>query len=206
VIMRQTAALHIRLVAQALLAVCLLWTGLALAASDAMTAYEKRDYSTALREFHRQANLGDAVAKYNLGIMYEQGQGTPQDHAEAVKWYQQSAEAGVANAQLNLGAMYEHGRGTTRDYAQAAMWYEAAANQNVTHAQINLALLHGQGRGMPQDYVQAYMWASLAASKASISQDRARATQIRDIVAREMTPDQLAAAKKLARDWKPKRK
>ena len=196
----------LRLCILPLAALFLDWTSAAYAASDAMSAYVKRDYVTALREFHRQANLGDAVAKYNLGIMYEQGQGTAQDPAEAVKWYQMAAEDGVANAKLNLGLMYEQGRGTTRDYAQAAMWYEAAANQNVIHAQINLALLHGQGRGVPQDYVQAYMWSSVAASKASNSPDRARAAQIRDIVAREMTPDQLAEAKKLTRDWKPKRK
>jgi len=35
---------------------------------------------------------GDALAQNNLGVMYENGQGVPQDYKEAVKWYTKAAE------------------------------------------------------------------------------------------------------------------
>jgi TPR repeat protein len=189
----------------ALLALCLASSGLAQAATDAMSLYVKRDYVAALRGFHQQARLGDEVAKYNLGIMYEQGQGTPQDYAEAVKWYLEAAHAGVVNAQLNLGSMYEKGQGVAQDYVAAASWYDVAATQGLPTAQLNLGLLYGQGRGVKQDYVQAHMWFALAASRTSNAQERARAMQVSEIVAAEMTPEQIAEARKRARAWKPRR-
>jgi TPR repeat protein len=49
-------------------------------------AAQRGNYATALREWRPLAEQGDAGAQYNLGVMYENGQGVPQDHAEAVKW------------------------------------------------------------------------------------------------------------------------
>ncbi len=66
-------------------------------------AYEAGDYATALQEFRPLAEQGNAYAQYNLGIMYEIGQGVPQDYAEAVKWYRLAAEQGDAYAQTILG-------------------------------------------------------------------------------------------------------
>ena len=47
------------------------------------------------------------------------------------------------------------------------------------------------------------MWLNLAASH-SEADDRGRAVHDRDLVASKMTPEQLAEAQKLAREWKPK--
>ena len=54
------------------------------------------------------------------------------------------------------------------------------------------------GWGVPEDYVQAHMWLNLAAAKG-----QKNTAEIRDDVARKMTPAQIAAAQKLAREWKP---
>ena len=45
-------------------------------------------------------------AQYNLGVMYDQGDGVTEDHAEALRWYRLAAEQGHAEAQFNLGVMY----------------------------------------------------------------------------------------------------
>ncbi len=50
---------------------------------DAISAYERGDYATALREFRVLAAQGRADAQYNLGFLYENGQGAPQDYAQA---------------------------------------------------------------------------------------------------------------------------
>ena len=67
-----------------------------------LNAYEKEDYSTALREWTPLAEQGDALAQYNLGLMYDKGQGVPQDYKTAVKWYTLAAEQGDPDSQRNL--------------------------------------------------------------------------------------------------------
>ena len=69
---------------------------------------------------------GDAIAQSNLGWMYAQGQGVPQDYKTAVKWYKLAAEQGDAVAQSYLGVMYEEGKGVPQDYVRAHMWFSIA--------------------------------------------------------------------------------
>lgn len=58
-------------------------------------AYEAGDYATALKEFKPLAEQGDAVAQYNLGMMYRKGQGVSKDGKESAKWYRKAAEQGM---------------------------------------------------------------------------------------------------------------
>lgn len=55
-------------------------------------------YATALREFRLLAEQGDANAQYNLGTMYDNGEGVREDDEEAAKWYRKAAEQGDATA------------------------------------------------------------------------------------------------------------
>ncbi len=50
-----------------------------------MTAYERGDYQMALRLWHPLADQGDADGQHNLGVMYRDGQGAPQDDAKAAR-------------------------------------------------------------------------------------------------------------------------
>ena len=52
---------------------------------DGMAAYESDDYQTALDKWMPLASQGNSSAQYNLGVMYDQGQGVIQDHIEAHK-------------------------------------------------------------------------------------------------------------------------
>lgn len=61
-------------------------------------AAQKGDYATAFREWMPLADQGDAAAQYNLGIMYDNGQGVAQDYGAAVKWYRKAADQGDADA------------------------------------------------------------------------------------------------------------
>ena len=76
-----------------------------------------------------RAEQGDAVAQNNLGNMYRNGNGVPQDAAEAVRLYRLAAEQGDASAMTNLGAMYSQGRGVVQDYVQSHMWRNLAASR-----------------------------------------------------------------------------
>ena len=128
------------------------------------------------------------------------------DFATALQIWRPRATQGVAFAQGNLGFMYYSGQGVPQDYGEAAKWYRLAAEQGNPTAQSNLGSMYYSGQGVPQDYVQAYMWVDLAASRfpPSAREDRDEAARNRNVVASKMSREQLAEAKKLLREWKPK--
>ncbi len=95
---------------------------------EALAAYQRGDYATALRELRPLAEQGDAGAQNQLGIMYSNGKSVPQDYAKALQWWRKAAGQGFARAQFNLGYMYDKGYGVPQDYAQAHMWYNLAAS------------------------------------------------------------------------------
>jgi TPR repeat protein len=171
-----------------------------------ITALEKGDSATAVRLLRPFAEHGNATAQFNLGFMYYEGQGVPQDYATAMSWFRKAADQGDANAQNQLAIMYNKGQGVPQDYATAVSWYRKAAEQGDTAAQYNLGAMYNNGQGVPQDYVAAHMWFNLAAAgrdKLAV-EGRERAVEGRERVAKEMTPAQIAEAQKLAREWKPK--
>ena len=158
-------------------------------------AYERGDYATALREFRPLVDQGDAVAQHNLGVMYDNGEGVPEDDRQAAFWYRKAAEQGVARAQTNLGVMYDNGEGVPEDDRQAVFWYRKAAEQGYAAAQHNLGIMYHSGRGVPEDDIQAYAWFNLAAAQGVGGAEQAR-TRIRQ----RMAQAQIAEAQKLSRE------
>jgi len=64
----------------------------------AVSAAVREDYLTALGIFQVQAAQGEAVAQYNLGLMYLNGLGVPLNPVQARYWLGQSAEQGYSKA------------------------------------------------------------------------------------------------------------
>jgi TPR repeat protein len=115
-----------------------------------------------------------------------------------MKWYRKAAEQGNALAQNNLGSMYRDGLGVPQDHAEAMKWYRKAAEQGNALAQNNLGFIYSTGRGVAQDYILAHLWFNLAAAAGDKN-----STTLREQLALNMTPAQIAEAQKLAREWKP---
>ena len=127
-----------------------------------MDANNRGDYATALREWRPLAEQGDALAQYNLGILYFNGGGVPKDYQQALRWFRLAADQGEALAQTKIAIMYD------------------------------------DGQGVPHDIVQAHKWYNLAATNGDKP-----AAELRDALAKQMTPAQIAEAQKLAREWTP---
>tara|TARA_B100000686_G_C16616021_1_gene876506 strand:- start:307 stop:900 length:594 start_codon:yes stop_codon:yes gene_type:complete len=161
-----------------------------------LDAYGSGDYATALREWRLLAEQGHAIAQFNLGVMYDKGEGVLQDNKTAVKWYTLAAEQGHANAQFSLGRMYAKGQGVTQDYKTAVKWFTLAAEQGHAAAQTGLGLMYAIGDSVPQDYIYAHMWANLGASNG----DERGAKFRDDYVVKHMTPSQIEKAQELARE------
>jgi TPR repeat protein len=128
-------------------------------------AFARQDYTTAYDEWRGPAEAGDPLAQYNLGVLYEAGQGVVQDPVEAVKWYRLAADQGLASAQYNLGLAALLGRGLGQDDRAAAKWFESAAAQGVALAQYNLGVLYASGRGVAQESGESVKWTTLAAKQ-----------------------------------------
>jgi TPR repeat protein len=128
-------------------------------------AFARQDYATAYQEWRVPAEAGDPLAQYNLGVLYEAGQGVAQDPVEAAKWYRLAADQGLGSAQYNLGLAALLGRGHGQDDKAAAKWFEAAGAQGVALAQYNLGVLYASGRGVAQDSGESVKWTSLAAKQ-----------------------------------------
>ena len=93
----------------------------------------------------------------------------------------------------------------SEDYATALAKLTKAAEPGNADAQTLLASMYRKGLGVPQDFVQAYKWFNIAASTETDKEERDRSVRNRDLVSGKMTPNQIAEAQRLAREWKPKK-
>jgi hypothetical protein len=186
-----------------------------------------RDDTEAIRWYRLAADQGNAGAQVSLGFMVamqmldgprDDGrpgastrhwrgpdpQGDTRFRRGVMNRYRLEAEQGHAAAQFYVGGIYRRGQGVLRDTTEAARWFRLSAEQGYGDAQFALGDMHHTGRGVRQDGVEAHMWLSLAARSFQDAEDRDRSVKARDVVARRMTPDQIAAAQRRARRWIPR--
>ena len=136
------------------------------------------------------AGLAWAGPKEDIKAAYER-----KDYKLVVKVVNPLAIEGEAWAQRGLADAYILGQGVVQDYAEAAKWYRFAAQQGDESAQLNLGNLYSKGQGVVQDYVKAHSWYQLSTVNGFTG-----AVKNRDIVAKQMTPQQIGDAQKLALD------
>jgi TPR repeat protein len=133
---------------------------------------------------------GGTVGAVNLGIMYRDGLGVPQNYSEAFKWFLKVADdplykilgdrpsdiinydgrrvpqnigQAVAYARYSLANMYRDGKGVEQDYVEALNWYQKAADQGLALAQYNLGQMYRDSKGVQQNYAETLKWFHLAA-------------------------------------------
>ncbi|MFQ5983970.1 MAG: tetratricopeptide repeat protein [Alphaproteobacteria bacterium] len=161
-----------------------------------------RNYRKAAEWYRKAADQGHTLAQFNLGFLYYNGTSAdgdpiPQSYIAAAAWLGKAAESGLTMAQALLGWMYFRGVGVARDYEQAMAWTRKAAYQGIAQAQYNAGLMYARGQGVPQDSVMAFAWLSVAADKGYPG-----AVQNLEILARQLTPDDVAVAQGLAAQLK----
>jgi TPR repeat protein len=138
------------------------------------------------------AEQGDARAQYELGEMYDKGEGVAANSGEAAKWYRKAAEQGHPGAQWQLGYKYEYGSGVAVDNVESIKWFRRAAEQGHGIAQFELAMRYHTGKGTAKDSVEAYKWVLLSQTNGI------DVTSYKVLLEKEMTPEQIAEAQKRA--------
>lgn len=155
-----------------------------------------KDSNEAVKWYRAAANQGDAQAQFELARAYADGDGLRRDPSEAARWFQKAAEQGFAAAQFRLAALYFSGNGIPRDLVEAGRYMRKAADQGFQPAQKLLGMMYGCGSGVPKDLVESYHWLNLAAANGD-----EEAAKMRDNAEHSMTPDQVAQAQRLCRDY-----
>ncbi len=156
---------------------------------EGVAAYDRGDYATALREWRPLAKQGNVKAQYILGVMYEKGQGVPQDYAEAVEWYRNAATSVNTRAQASLKVIHLERTSSPTD-AQQSYFDQLRDNLGI--------------RSWRSYLVEAYKWFEIIAPVLPSGRERDMIDKTRDDIAEEMTPAQIAEAQRLAREWRPK--
>lgn len=155
----------------------------------------------AVGEVLKRAQAGDPNAQNELGLLYSEGRGLPQNFHEAKDWFKKAADQGHAGAQVNLGTLYSLGRGAPYSDHMALFWFQKAAEQRNALAFAKLGMMYERGRAVPQSLIEAHMWYNL-----SVAYGEKRAAESRDAVAAQMTPGQITEAETRAKKWTPKRR
>lgn len=94
--------------------------------------YEQKDFSNALKHFEIVCEKSSGEAKmlacHNLGVMYDNGEGTLQDYRKSHQYYKISCDMGYGYACNNLGVLYANGLGTKQNLHTAKELYGKACN------------------------------------------------------------------------------
>jgi len=112
----------------------------------------------AIERYERRMQANDAIAIYNVGVYYRNGEyGYPQDYAKALEFYHRAGELGFAEAYRNIGRAYNNGEGVEADKKKAKHYYELAAMEGDAKARHNLGLKEAVEEGNMDRAVKHYV-------------------------------------------------
>ena len=151
------------------------------------------------------AGQGHAGAENSLGALYLAGQGVEQSTAQALRWYRLAAEQGYAIAQHNLGSIYITGRYIPQNFEVGAKWLRRAAEQGYANSMLPCCPIRGREWSTSRLRARPHVvqLSILHFPSAETDLRDTVAVEFRDKLAEKMTPDQIAEAQRLAREWKP---
>jgi TPR repeat protein len=134
--------------------------------------FREGDYETAVEYYTRAAELGDAIAHYNLSCMYYKGEGVEKDMKKAIYHWEKAAIAGHPLARHCLGFVEaNNGR-----YERAIKHWSIAANLGYHDSLKELRILYADGHASKEEYANA-LRAYQVAVDATQSSERERAEE-----------------------------
>jgi uncharacterized protein len=128
-----------------------------------LTLASRADDATTFNGMLTLALKGDAEAQYHVGMMYNNGIGTPQDPSQAFGWFEKSATSKDALGAYKLGCYYAgQFTGVVEPHEDTALKYKLiAAEAGYSLAQHDFAAIYSR-RGNSEEAVK---WLTLAAAQ-----------------------------------------
>ena len=127
-----------------------IWLPLVLAAFVSQTAATEKDWSAPLHSaqallgagdyaaarpvYEAQAQLGNGLAQFTLGLFYQLGWGVAVSPAQSCHWFKLAAENQIPVAQEQLGYCYLNDHFATAEQGQALRWFEQAYQAGIISA------------------------------------------------------------------------
>ena len=167
--MMQRTSHQIQARAKLLLVICSAFMASPAVSIDSFTlgtmAYEDGLYKEAATHWVKVAEDGHGTAQFNLGVLYEHGNGVAQNIDEALRWYTLAAKNGVTDAQVYLANLLFAGVGSfASEIDEAIYWYVQAADAGHAEAQFRLGKLFIEGESVAVDVATATSWLEIAAA------------------------------------------
>ncbi len=163
--------------------------------AEVREAFEQGDAVRLVAALQPLAENGDAEAQFNLGILYDTGQGVRQDYQEAARWYQMAGDQGHPTALYNLGLLYFEGKGVERDRTVALALYRHSAQNGDSDAFSSIGYMYLYGLGVDEDPVEALAYFLIAAERGS-----SHGARNRDRVLGDLDTNDFAFARQRSRD------
>ena len=116
-----------------------------------------------------QASQGDSNAQYQLGLLYQTGNGVEENIYQAIHWLTRAANANHVQAQYALAMLYRENASKPGDEQRAVNWYRRAAQAGNADAQYSLGLLYANGDMVTQDAELAKKWFRLSAEQGNMA-------------------------------------
>ncbi|HZP20759.1 MAG TPA: hypothetical protein VFB16_11200 [Bauldia sp.] len=127
------------------------------------------------------------------------------DFETAMRLLAPLAEQGNAKAEYMVGLMYANAQGRPEDVQKGNVWFEKAAAHGIVDARYSLCQNYAVGGvGTPVDSARAYTWCVVAVTgydQAGDTEAKSNAAAFRDLVAKKLTPAELADAKQKSEEW-----
>jgi TPR repeat protein len=121
-------------------------------------AFAAGDYTRAMEVWRPLAESGDAHAQFNIGLLHDEGLGTPQSTEDARKWWRMAAEQGLIEADHNLALLeieLVSQDPATGDMNVALVHLNRAADAGYLRARYTLGKLYELGLGVDEDAVMS---------------------------------------------------
>jgi TPR repeat protein len=129
---------------------------------EAARRADPMDLPTAIRRYATACDRGDGEACAALGLLHQDGIGTPDDDAKALELYGRACDLGWGVGCFDAALLFDGGHGRVRDAAAATVWserakaaYEKQCAAGVGDWCTNLGFMYEMGVGVPQDEARA---------------------------------------------------
>jgi len=128
-------------------------------------AFNRGDFKTAFREWLPDAEQGNSMAQFNLGVLYIlPGGGSRRILKKHFSGFP-SQQIRVMPRLSSISARHIPGVGVSRNRAEAIGWYRLAADQGHADAQYHLGLLFASMESVSENFSRAARWYLLAAAQ-----------------------------------------
>lgn len=114
--------------------------------------YGSADFKQSAKYYEYACNGNLALGCLNLGIMYEEGKGVPQNHRKSIAYLAQACINGEVIGCAAAGYLY---RDILHDYDEAFRYNKLACTGGMAPSCTSVGLAYHEGQGAPQSYAKA---------------------------------------------------